>query len=248
LAVAATRLNKTGGIEVSRFQFKISPIFLYLTCLFVTCLLISNIIAGKLTLIFGLTLPAAVIVFPITYIFGDVLTEVYGYERARLVIWIGFAANLLMSLIFMITVMLPYPKFWINQGSYAVVLGLTPRMVAASLIAYFGGEFTNSFVLSKVKILTKGRWLWIRTIGSTVVGEAIDTLLFILLAFIGSLPLNVILGMVWAQYIWKVGYEILATPLTYRVVGWVKRREQMDIFDYNADYNPFRLEETHGTI
>lgn len=233
---------------MSRFQFKISPIFLYLTCLFVTCLLISNIIAGKLTLIFGLTLPAAVIVFPITYIFGDVLTEVYGYERARLVIWIGFAANLLMSLIFMITVMLPYPKFWINQGSYAVVLGLTPRMVAASLIAYFGGEFTNSFVLSKVKILTKGRWLWIRTIGSTVVGEAIDTLLFILLAFIGSLPLNVILGMVWAQYIWKVGYEILATPLTYRVVGWVKRREQMDIFDYNADYNPFRLEETHGTI
>ncbi|HBF40089.1 MAG TPA: transporter [Firmicutes bacterium] len=233
---------------MNHFKYEISPTFLCLTCLFVTCLLISNIIAGKLALILGMTLPAAVIVFPITYIFGDVLTEVYGYERTRLVIWIGFAANLLMSLLFMITIILPYPKFWNQQGAYTTVLGLTPRLVAASLIGYFGGEFANSFVLSKVKLLTKGRWLWIRTIGSTVVGEGIDTLLFIVLAFVGSLPMTVLIGMIGAQYIWKVGYEILATPLTYRVVGWVKRRENTDTFDYKADYNPFRLEETHGTI
>ncbi len=233
---------------MSRFQNEFSPIFLCITCLFVTCLLISNIIAGKLSQILGMTLPAAVIIFPITYIFGDVLTEVYGYERARLVIWIGLAANLLMSLIFMITVMLPYPKFWTQQGAYSAVLGLTPRIAGASLVGYFGGEFANSFVLSKIKILTKGRRLWVRTIGSTVVGEAIDTLLFIFLAFTGSLPFTVLVGMAGAQYIWKVGYEILATPLTYQVVGWVKRREQIDTFDYQTNYNPFHLEETHGTI
>ncbi len=231
---------------MGRCKYEISPIFLSLTCLFVTCLLISNIIAGKITLILGMTLPAAVIVFPITYIFSDVLTEVYGYERARLVIWIGFVANLLMSLLFIITVILPYPRFWTQQGAYAAVLGLTPRIVGASLVGYFGGEFANSFILSKVKILTKGRWLWVRTIGSTVVGEAIDALLFILLAFLGSLPVAVLFGMIWSQYIWKVSYEILATPLTYKVVGWVKRREQIDTFDYNVIYNPFHLEENHG--
>ncbi len=233
---------------MSRIRYEFSPIFLCITCFFVTCLLISNIIAGKLSQILGMTLPAAVIIFPITYIFGDVLTEVYGYERARLVIWIGLAANLLMSLMFMITVMLPYPKFWTQQGAYAAVLGLTPRIAGASVVGYFGGEFANSFVLSKIKLLTKGRWLWVRTIGSTVVGEAIDTLLFIFLAFAGSLPLGVLVGMAGSQYIWKVGYEILATPLTYQVVGWVKRREQIDTFDYQANYNPFRLEEPHGTI
>jgi conserved hypothetical integral membrane protein len=228
---------------------EISPIFLCLTCLFVTCLLISNIIAGKLMLIFGMALPAAVIVFPITYIFGDVLTEVYGYERSRLVIWIGFAANLLMSLLFIITVLLPYPKFWNGQTAYAVVLGLTPRMVAASLLGYFGGEFANSFVLSKVKILTRGRWLWMRTIGSTVVGEGVDTLIFIVFAFAGSIPPSVLVEMIFAQYLWKVGYEVLATPLTYRVVGWVKRREQIDTFDIDVNYNPFRLEEnSNGRI
>ena len=231
-----------------RSKMEITPIFLCLTCLFVTCLLVSNIIAGKITHILGMTLPAAVIVFPITYIFGDVFTEVYGYERARMVIWIGFAANLLMSLLFMITVILPYPKFFTQQPAYAEVLGLTPRIVVASLFGYFGGEFANSWVLSKIKILTKGRWLWIRTIGSTIVGEGLDTLVFIVVAFAGSLPFAVLSGMVWAQYLWKVGYEIIATPITYRVVGWVKQREKIDTFDYQANYNPFRLEEPHGTI
>jgi queuosine precursor transporter len=249
LAVAATRLNKTGGIfMINRSKQEISPIFLFLTCIFVTCLLISNIIAGKLTILFGITLPAAVIVFPLTYIFGDVLTEVYGFERTRLVIWIGFAANLLMSVLFIITVVLPHPSFWSHQAAYTTVLGLTPRLVIASLIGYFSGEFANSFVLSKVKILTKGRWLWLRTIGSTVVGEGIDTVLFIMFAFVGAVPPAILIGMVFAQYLWKVGYEIAATPLTYWVVGWVKDREKLDAFDYQTNYNPFHLEETHESI
>jgi queuosine precursor transporter len=249
LAVAVTRFNKTGGIlMINHGKKEISPIFLVLTCLFVTCLLISNIIAGKLAIFFGITLPAAVIIFPLTYLFGDVLTEVYGYERTRLVIWIGFAANILMSAMFMITIWLPYPAFWSNQAAYTTVLGLTPRLVMASLIAYFGGEFANAFVLSKVKVLTKGRWLWIRTIGSTAVGEGLDTLVFIVLAFIGAVPVAVLIEMVVAQYLWKVGYEVVATPLTYLVVGWIKRREAIDTFDYRANYNPFRLEETHESI
>ncbi|HBE78751.1 MAG TPA: transporter [Firmicutes bacterium] len=229
---------------MDRSKQEISPIFLLLTCLFVTCLLISNIIAGKIAQFFGQPLPAAVIVFPLAYIFGDVLTEVYGYERARLVIWIGFAANLLMSALFMITIRLPYPDFWKNQAAYTAVLGLTPRLVLASSVGYWGGEFANSFVLSQIKILTKGRWLWLRTIGSTIVGEGVDTLLFIVLAFSGSLPLTVLDGMILVQYLWKVAYEIIATPLTYMAVGWIKRKEEIDVFDYQVNYNPFRLEDS----
>lgn len=221
-----------------------SPIFLVLTCLFVTCLLISNIIAGKLTVFFGIPLPAAVLIFPLTYLFGDILTEVYGYERTRFVIWIGFAANLLMSVVFILTILLPHPNFWQDQAAYNTVLGFTPRLVIASLVAYFVGEFSNSLVLSKVKILTKGRWLWMRTIGSTAVGEGIDTLLFITIAFMGIIPSNVLITMIFAQYIWKVSYEVVATPLTYKLVGWVKHQEELDTYDYQANYNPFSFEET----
>lgn len=219
----------------------LSPLFLVLTCLFVTCLLISNIIAGKLALFFGVTLPAAVILFPLTYLFGDILTEVYGYESTRIVIWIGFAANVLMSVVFISTLALPYPSFWKGQAAYTTVLGSTPRLVLASLIAYFVGEFTNSFVLSKVKILTKGRWLWVRTIGSTAVGEGVDTLLFIFIAFLGAVPSNILFGMILAQYLWKVGYEVIATPGTYWLVRWIKHREGQDTFDYGVRYNPFLL-------
>jgi queuosine precursor transporter len=225
-----------------------SPVFLAVTCFFITCLLISNIIAGKLALFWGITLPAAVIIFPLTYLFGDVLTEVYGYERTRLVIWLGFAANLLMSLAFLATIALPHPGFWPHQEAYATVLGFTPRVVAASLIAYVAGEFSNSFVLSKVKILTRGRWLWIRTIGSTAAGQAIDTILFITAAFLGIVPSMVLMEMILAQYIWKVAYEVAATPMTYAIVGWIKRIENLDTFDYQADYNPFRLEKTNESI
>jgi queuosine precursor transporter len=223
---------------------KISHLYLIIACLFVTCLLISNIIAGKLVQIRGMVLPAAVILFPLTYVFGDILTEVYGFRRARLVIWIGFIANLLMAAVFTVTIALPHPTFWTEQGAFRTVLGFTPRLVAASLVAYWAGEFSNSIVLSKVKILTRGRWLWFRTIGSTLVGEGLDTLLFITIAFAGMLPAVVLFEMMLAQYVWKVSYEIAVTPLTYLLVGWLKKREDLDTYDRGIDYNPFRLEVT----
>ena len=218
-----------------------SPLLLGLACFFVTCLLISNIIAGKIVVIFGLTLPAAVILFPATYIFGDVLTEVYGYQRTRLIIWCGFIANLLMSAVFMITLSLPYPDFWKDQAAFQTVLGFTPRVVMASLTAYLVGEFSNSIVLSQLKLACQGRWLWIRTIGSTLVGEGLDTLVFITLAFYGIFPGPVLAGMLLGQYLWKVVYEIIATPLTYWVVALVKRHEGMDTYDYHVNYNPFQV-------
>lgn len=217
-----------------------STLFLIIACLFVTCLLISNIIAGKLINVHGLILPAAVILFPITYIFGDVMTEVYGFKRARLVIWIGFACNLLMALVFLAVIALPGPAFWTGQNAYASVLGMTPRIVAASLLGYFLGEWSNAAILSRMKLVTEGRWLWTRTISSTIVGEGLDTVIFIGIAFGGMLPLPVLGQMMLAQYLWKVSYEILLTPLTYYIVGKLKEKEDMDIFDNNITYNPFK--------
>ncbi len=231
---------------MSKQQFNsFSPLFLFISCAFVCCLLISNIIAGKLITIYGIILPAAVILFPVTYIFGDILTEVYGYQKTRLIIWIGFIANLVMSLVFMITIIFPYPPFWKGQAAYEAVLGFTPRIVAASLIAYCCGEFTNSIILSRLKLLTKGRLLWVRTIASTVFGQGVDTILFILSAFWGIMPFNGLLAMIVAQYLWKVSYEVLLTPLTYWIVGWVKRSEAIDTYDYGIRYNPFLLKEVH---
>ncbi|MGE5390112.1 MAG: queuosine precursor transporter [Deltaproteobacteria bacterium] len=218
-----------------------SGLFLTIACLFVSCLLISNIIAGKLITVHGLILPAAVILFPVTYIFGDVMTEVYGFKRARLVIWIGFACNLLMALVFLATIALPSPSFWSGQSAYAAVLGTTPRIVMASLLGYFLGEWSNAAILSRMKIMTEGRWLWTRTISSTIVGEGLDTIIFIGIAFWGTLPLMVLGQMMLAQYLWKVIYEVLLTPLTYGIVGKLKQKEDVDIFDNNVNYNPFRL-------
>lgn len=220
----------------------ISPLYLILSCFFITSLLISNIIAGKMASFFGITLPAAVVLFPLTYIFGDVLTEVYGFKKARLTIWIGLFANLFMVLIFTLTLALPYPDFWVNQEAYKTVLGMTPRLVLASLVAYFAGEFLNSMVLSRLKVRTKGRMLWVRTIGSTIVGEGIDTVLFITIAFVGTMPFGALKNIMLAQYLWKVAYEILVTPLTYLLVGWLKKKEQMDVFDHDVKYNPFSLD------
>ncbi|MGB4503390.1 MAG: queuosine precursor transporter [Syntrophaceticus sp.] len=220
----------------------VSSLYVVLGCLFVTCLLISNIIAGKLISVLGMVLPAAVILFPVTYIFGDILTEVYGFKRSRLIIWTGFACNLLMAAVFMLVVALPHPDFWQSQNAYQVVLGMTPRVVVASLIAYFLGEFCNSAVLSKMKLLTRGKWLFTRTIGSTIVGEGIDTAVFITIAFAGTVTVPVLFSMMAAQYAFKVLYEIAATPLTYLVVGWVKKKEEVDAYDWDVEYNPFSLE------
>lgn len=227
---------------MSKSESRFSPLFLILACFFVTSLLISNIIAGKLANLFGMVLPAAVILFPVTYIFGDLLTEVYGFRKARLVIWTGLGANVVMTLIFMTVVALPYPEFWPGQNAYALVLGFTPRLVFASLVAYWVGELLNSVVLSRLKVKTNGRFLWIRTILSTVVGEGADTVIFIGLAFAGTVPLSVLTGMMAAQYLWKVGYEVLLTPVTYLVVRWVKHQEQLDVYDRDVKYHWFKLE------
>ncbi len=220
---------------------QLSVLFLIITSIFVSCLLITNISAGRLIEFMGLPLTADLFLFPITYIFGDILTEVYGFKKARLTIWIGFAANLLMALFFIFIIRLPYPEFWEFHDAYNTVLGFTPRLVLASLAAYFVGEFSNSMILSRMKIWTGGRWLWTRTIGSTLVGQGLDTLVFMAIAFGGSYALPVFMTMVLGQYLWKVGYEILATPLTYALVGWLKRKEGQDPFDHGVSYNPFRL-------
>lgn len=226
---------------MQREQTLYSPLFVGLTSLFVTCLLISNIIASKLMQVGGIVLPSAVILFPVTYILADVFTEVYGFKKTRMVIWIGFAANAFMSLVFLIVIALPHPSFFANQAAYATVLGSTPRVLAASLAGYWAGEFSNSIVLSVLKKATKGRYLWTRTISSTIVGEGLDTILFISIAFVGTMPGPALLQMMLAQYLFKVSYEVVCTPLTYLVVGFIKRKEQIDTFDMGVAYNPFRL-------
>jgi len=226
---------------MQREQTSYSPLFVGLTSLFVTCLLISNIIASKLMQVGGIVLPSAVILFPVTYILADVFTEVYGFKKTRMVIWIGFAANAFMSLVFLIVIALPHPSFFANQAAYATVLGSTPRVLAASLAGYGAGEFSNSIVLSVLKKATKGRYLWTRTISSTIVGEGLDTILFISIAFVGTMPGPALLQMMLAQYLFKVSYEVVCTPLTYLVVGFIKRKEQIDTFDMGVAYNPFRL-------
>ena len=215
--------------------------FITCTALFVTCLLAANTIAAKLVVVGGLTLTAGIVIFPISYVLGDVLTEVWGYAATRRVIWLGFACNALMVLAIWLGGELPPAPFWRGQGAYEEILGHTPRILAASFVAYLIGEFANAFVLAKLKIATQGRWLWTRTIGSTVVGQALDSAVFVTLAFAGAVPAGALVGIVAAQWLVKVIYEALATPLTYAAVAWLKSREQVDTFDYGTDFNPVRL-------
>jgi queuosine precursor transporter len=214
-----------------------------ITGLFVAVLLISNIASTKVLNLGFFTFDGGTLLFPLSYIFDDILTEVYGYSRSRKVIWIGFASALLMSLTFMVVGALPPAEGWANQEAYQKILGLTPRIVAASLIAYFSGEFSNSFVVAKMKIWTRGKFLWTRTIGSTVVGELIDTGLFVTIAFGGVLPQTLLMTVIISNYVFKTGVEILLTPLTYAVVGWLKREESEDYYDRHTDFNPFVLKQ-----
>lgn len=218
-----------------------SPFFLLSAAIFITCLLVSNIIAVKLIKIFGLILPAAIVVFPITYIFGDILTEVYGYGRARLVIWLGFFCNLIMVGFIKLGEILPAVSFWSYQEAYSQILGFTPRLLLASFTGYLVGEFLNSFVLSKMKILTRGRLLWTRTIGSTVLGQLGDSSVFITIAFIHTVPGVVLLKIIITQWLFKIIYESLATPVTYLIVRALKRVERVDTFDYQVNYNPLKF-------
>jgi queuosine precursor transporter len=215
----------------------------FVTCaaLFVTCLLTANTIAAKLIVVGGVVLTAGIVIFPISYVLGDVLTEVWGYAAARRVIWLGFACNVLMVAAIWIAGEIPAAPFGASQLSYDEVLGQTPRILLASFVAYLFGEFSNAFVLAKLKIATAGRWLWMRTIGSTVVGQALDSAVFVTLAFWGTLPAAVLGGVIAGQWIAKVAYEAAGTPVVYLVVGWLKARERIDTFDYDTDFNPVRL-------
>ncbi len=210
---------------------------------FITCLIVANIIAVKLVDIFGFIVPAAVIIFPISYIFGDVLTEVYGYKQARRVIWLGFFCNLLAVIAIWIAQVLPGAPFWDAQSAYERILGYTPRLLVASFAAYLVGEFANSFVLAKLKIATSGRWLWLRTISSTLIGEGLDSLIFMTVAFAGTIPPDALVSATITQWLFKTFYEILATPLTYVVVNFLKKKEGLDTYDRDTNFNPLTLSD-----
>jgi uncharacterized integral membrane protein (TIGR00697 family) len=209
---------------------------------FVTVLLTANVIGpGKVAQLGGFTFGAGVLFFPVSYIFGDILTEVYGYARARKVIWAGFAALVFASFMSFVIVALPPASGWENQAAYEAVFGQTPRIVFASLVAFFCGEFVNSFVLAKMKVWMEGRKLWMRTIGSTIFGEGVDSLIFYPLAFLGVWPVSLVLTVMGSNYLIKVGWEALMTPFTYKIVGWLKRVEREDYYDRRTDFNPFTL-------
>ena len=209
---------------------------------FVTVLLCANLIgAAKPAQLFGVTFNSGVLFFPVSYIFGDVLTEVYGYARARKVVWAGFAALAFASFMSWATLAFPPAAGWPHQAAYETVFGGTPRIVAASLVAYFSGEFCNSFVLAKLKLVTSGRLLWSRTIGSTIVGEAVDSVIFYPLAFLGVWPNDLVVRVMITNYLLKVLWEVLMTPFTYRIVNFLKRAESEDYFDRTTDFTPFSL-------
>lgn len=215
--------------------------FVLAVCVFLSCLITANIIAVKLVRVFGLVLPSAIVIFPVSYIIGDVLTEVYGYHQARRVIWIGFLCNLLVVIAIWIALILPPASFWDGQQAYERILGYTPRLLVASFIAYLFGEFSNAYVLARMKIATRGRWLWSRTIGSTLVGQGLDSLVFITIAFAGTIPITALALAILTQWMAKSAYEAAATPLTYAVVTFLKRREGLDVYDHDTRFNPLAL-------
>jgi len=208
---------------------------------FVAILLLSNLIgAAKLASLGGFTFGAGILFFPLGYVIGDVLTEVYGYAHARRCIWVGFAALLFMAFMSWVVVRLPPAAGWEGQAAYESVFGQVPRIVLASIVAFWAGEFVNSFVLARMKVLTQGKHLWSRTIGSTLVGQAVDSLIFYPLAFAGVWTGAQVVTVMITNWALKVLWEALLTPATYAVVGWLKRHEGVDVFDEGTDFSPFR--------
>ena len=207
---------------------------------FLVVLIVSNLIAPKFVAVGWLKFSAAQLLFPITYIFGDVFTEVYGYAAARRAIWVGFMGSVIMALFGIFAILLPPAPEFKNQQAFEIIFGVVPRNVAGSLLAYWAGDFANSFTIAKMKLWTGGKYLWTRTVGSTVVGQAVDTTIVIFFIFWGQ-PLNVIFGLIVGGYVFKVTYEVVATPLTYWVVNSLKRSEGVNYFDRGTDFNPFAI-------
>lgn len=212
-----------------------------LLSVFIVVLIVSNLVGQKICAIGWFRVSGAQLLFPITYIFGDVFTEVYGYAASRRAIWLGFFASALMATMGIVTVLLPAAPDWPNQQAFATVFYTVPRLVVASLIAYWAGEFANSYTMAKMKVLTSGKHLWTRTIGSTVVGQAADTVIIMVLGFGGTAEWGTIGRLIISGYTAKVLYEVVMTPLTYLVVGWLKRKEGVDVFDYDTAFNPFHI-------
>ncbi|MBW2060844.1 MAG: queuosine precursor transporter [Deltaproteobacteria bacterium] len=222
--------------------FDVSIWYIVVVSVFITCLITANIMAVKIISLFGLILPAAIIIFPMSYIAGDVLTEVYGYQHTRRAIWLGFFCNLITVLALWLGQLLPAASFWEGQESYERILGYTPRLLVASFFAYLVGGFANSFIMARMKIMTQGQFLWTRTIGSTLVGQGLDSMLFITLAFVGTIPWSALGLAVVTQWLVKSSYEAIATPLTYAVVGFLKKKEGLEIFDHRTRFSPFSFQ------
>jgi uncharacterized integral membrane protein (TIGR00697 family) len=219
----------------------ISHRFVIIAAIFITTLITANIIAVKIIAVGSVFLPAAIIVFPLSYIFGDILTEVYGYRWARRVIWLGFACNLIFVFFAWVGQLLPAAPLWEGQEAYNSILGYVPRLLAASFFGYLAGEFANSFVMAKMKIATQGRWLWTRTIGSTIIGQGLDSSIFITIAFAGTTSFTPI--MILYHWLAKTAIEALATPFTYTAVNYLKEKERVDTYDYKTNFNPFSISD-----
>lgn len=214
---------------------------IYIAVIFVSVMLISNVASSKIVSLGCFDFDAGTLLFPLSYIFGDVLTEVYGYKRTRKIIWLGFAMNVLMALVFMGVNVLPEAAEGGNGEAFREVLGWTPRIVLGSVLAFTVGGFVNSYILAKMKIWTKGKMLWARTIGSTLVGEGFDTAIFVLVAFYGQVPNDLLTIIIISNYAFKVAVEVVFTPITYLIVGYLKKSEGVDVYDNNTNFNPFKL-------
>ncbi|MEP9353290.1 queuosine precursor transporter [Xanthobacter sp. KR7-65] len=233
---------EAGALEGRRLRY-----YDYCMVAFAVILICSNLVgAAKVSVVelpwigpfvFG----SAVLFFPLSYVLGDVLTEVYGYARARRVVWVGFAASIYAAGMTAVIVAIPPAPGWQGQEAIASVFGQTPRIFAASILAFWCGEFANAYVLAWMKVLTRGHLLWTRTIGSTVVGQAVDSLIFYPLAFLGTWETHLVISVMISNYLLKVGWEALLTPVTYKIVGFMKRREGVDVFDVGTDFTPFKV-------
>jgi len=217
----------------------------------VVILLVSNLVAQKVVRIplfsfhghmLAFSTSGAMLLFPITYIFGDIFTEIYGYAASRRAIWLGFFGTALLYAVSAIVIALPSDPEFKHQQAFVTVFGILPRILIASLTAFWAGEFANSYTMAKLKLITRGRWLWTRTVGSTVVGQAVDTTLVIVITFAGTFTAGKLFQIIWQGYLLKVAYEVLATPVTYLVVNWLKRAEHVDTFDTHTNFNPFRFQ------